>query len=72
MPRRAVYVLHVDGAAPSGFRLLRVTSQLDLEREIGERDGAIDLGEPAGALGSAWDGAKRALRGLVPWNMGRM
>jgi hypothetical protein len=72
MPRRAVYVLHLDPAATTGGRLVRVTSQLDLEREIGERDDSVDLGQPPGAFGSAWDGAKRALRGLMPWNAGRL
>lgn len=85
MPRRAVYVLQVeamgtqgdaqdDRPAPDnrqGGRLVRIQTQLDLEREIGERDEAIDLGGAAGPVASMWEGTKRALRGLVPWQPNR-
>jgi hypothetical protein len=71
MPRRAVYVLHVDAAMPGGGRLVPVRTQQALLDEIGEAPPGVDVGPPPGSVTSAWEGAKRALRGLVPWQPGR-
>jgi hypothetical protein len=75
MPRRAVYVLQAPdttpGAAPGGGRLVRIRTQLDLQDQIGERVERLDLGGASSGIGSAWESARRALRGLAPWHTGR-
>ncbi len=69
MPRRAVYVLHVEAAGDG--RLVPIRSQQALLEEIGEAPAGMDVGPPPGLATSAWEGAKHALRGLMPWQPGR-
>jgi hypothetical protein len=66
IPNRVVYVLH-GGPRPV---LNRVTSQVELEREFGERvtDADVaDLPETTPSGRGAWDAMRQSLRGLIPW-----
>ncbi len=64
VPTAAPYVLH-------GRALLHVRSRSEAEAAFGEPLGDITLPEPANAH-ARWEGAKRALRGLIPWSATRL